>query len=37
MENIRLKIGDDIDDHTNGVNGDKMDTNVIEYHKRPRK
>jgi len=32
-ENIRLKIGDDTDDYTNGVNGDKMDTNVIEHQK----
>ena len=34
IENIRLKIGDDTEDHTNGVNGDKMDTNVIEHQKR---
>ena len=33
-ENIRLKIGDDAEDYTNGVNGDKMDTNVIEHQKR---
>jgi len=33
-ENIRLKIGDDTQDYTNGVNGDKMDTNVIEHQKR---
>ena len=33
-ENIRLKIGDDTEDYTNGVNGDKMDTNIIEHHKR---
>ena len=33
-ENIRLKIGDDTEDYTNGVNGDKMDTNVIEHQKR---
>jgi len=33
-ENIRLKIGDDTEDYTNGVNGDKMDTNVIEHRKR---
>jgi hypothetical protein len=32
-ENIRLKIGDDTEDYTNGVNGDKMDTNVIEHRK----
>jgi hypothetical protein len=29
-ENIRLKIGDDTEDYTNGVNDDKMDRNVIE-------
>jgi len=34
IENIRLKIGNDTEDHTNGVNGDKMDTNVIEHQKR---
>jgi len=34
IENIRLKIGDDTEDYTNGVNGDKMDTNVIEHQKR---
>ena len=33
-ENIRLKIGDDTEDYTKGVNGDKMDTNVIEHQKR---
>ena len=33
-QNIRLKIGDDTKDYTNGVNGDKMDKNVIEYQKR---
>jgi len=33
-ENIRLKIGDDTKKYTNGVNGDKMDTNVIEHQKR---
>jgi len=32
-ENIRLKIGDDTEDYTNGVNGDKMDANVIEHQK----
>jgi hypothetical protein len=32
-ENIRLKIRDDTEDYTNGVNGDKMDTNVIEHRK----
>ena len=32
-ENIRLKIGVD-KDYTNEVNGDKMDTNVIEHLKR---
>jgi hypothetical protein len=35
-ENIRLKIGDDTEDYTNGVNGDKMDTNVIEHQKRDK-
>ena len=30
-EKIRLKIGDDTEDYTKGVNGDKMDTNVIEH------
>jgi hypothetical protein len=34
IENIRLKIGDDTEDYANGVNGDKMDTNVIEHQKR---
>ena len=33
-ENIRLKIGDDAEENTNGVNGDKMDANVIEHQKR---
>jgi len=33
-ENIRLKVGDDTEDYTNGVNGDKMDTNVIKHQKR---
>jgi len=33
-ENIRLKIGDDTEDYTNGVNGDKMDTNGLEHQKR---
>jgi len=33
-ENIRLKIGDDTEDCTNEVNGDKKDTNVIEHQKR---
>ena len=32
-ENIRLKIGDDRENYTNRVNGDKMDTNVIEHQK----
>ena len=30
----RLKTGDDTEDYTNGVNGDKMVTNVIEHQKR---
>jgi hypothetical protein len=34
IENIRLKIGDDTEDYTNEVNGDKMDTDVIEHQKR---
>ena len=33
-ENVRLKIGDDTEDYTNGVNGDKMDANIIEHQKR---
>ena len=33
-ENIRLKIGDDTEDYTNRVNGNKMDINVIEHQKR---
>jgi hypothetical protein len=33
-ENIRVKIRGDTEDYTNGVNGDKMDTNVIEHQKR---
>ena len=37
IENIRLKIGDDTEDHTDGVNGDKTDTNVIEHKKRDQK
>ena len=32
-ENIRLKVGDDTEDCTNGLNGDKADTNVIERQK----
>jgi hypothetical protein len=31
---IILKIGDDAEDCTNGVNGNKMDTNVLEHQKR---
>jgi hypothetical protein len=37
IENIRHKIGDDTEDHTNGANGDKMNTNVIEHQKRDQK
>jgi hypothetical protein len=33
MENIRLTIGVDTEDYTDGVNGDKMDTNVLEHQK----
>ena len=32
-ENIRPKIGDDTEDYTNGVNGDKMDANVTQPQK----
>jgi len=31
---IGLKIGNDTEDYTNGVNGNKMDTNVIEHQQR---
>jgi len=33
-ENIRLKIGDDTENYTNRVNGDKMDTRITEHQKR---
>jgi len=33
-ENVRLKMGDNAEDYTNGENGDKMDTNVIQHQKR---
>ena len=33
-ENIILKIGDDTEDYTNRVNGDKIDPNIMEHHKR---
>ena len=33
-ENIRLQRGDEAEDCTKGVNGDKMDTNDIENQKR---
>ena len=33
MENIRLRIGVDTEDYTDGVNGDKMDTYVIQHQK----
>ena len=33
-QNISLKIGDDTEDYTNRVYGDKMDTNIIEHQKR---
>jgi hypothetical protein len=36
-ENVRLKIGDDTECYTNGVNSCKMDTNVIDYQKRNQK
>jgi hypothetical protein len=33
-ENIRLKIQNDTEDHTKGMNDDKMDTNDKEHQKR---
>jgi len=33
-ENIRLKIVDDTEDYTNGMNGDKIDANIIGHQKR---
>jgi len=33
-EYIRLEIGDDTEDYTNRVNGDKMDTHIKEHQKR---
>ena len=33
IENIRLRIGYDSEDYTDGVNGDKMDTYVIQHQK----
>jgi hypothetical protein len=33
-ENIRLKIRDDTEYHTKGVNGDKKDTNLREHQQR---
>jgi hypothetical protein len=33
-ENVRLKIGDETEDYTNGVNSCKIDTNVIEHQKK---
>jgi hypothetical protein len=30
QENIRLKIRDDTEDNTKGVNGNKMDTNITK-------
>ena len=33
-ESVRLEIGDDTQDCTNGVNSCKMDTNVIQHQKR---
>ena len=33
-ENIGLKKGGDTEDYRNVVNGDKMDTNIIEHQKR---
>ena len=36
-QNIRHKIGDDTEDYTNKVNGDWMDTHVIEHQQRETK
>jgi len=37
-ENIRLKLCNNTEDHTKGMNGDKIDTNDKEHQqKRPRK
>jgi len=36
-ENNRLKIGDDTEDYTNGVNGDKMNPTVIEHQEEIKK
>jgi len=33
-ENVRLKIGDDTEDYTKGVNGTKIDKNVRRHQKR---
>ena len=33
-EKVRLKVGDDSEDYTNGVNSCKMDIKVIGYQKR---
>jgi len=33
-ENVRLKIGNDTQEYTKGVNSCKMDTKVIEHQKR---
>ena len=35
-ESVRLEIGDDTEDCTNGMNSCKMDTNVIEHQKKDR-
>jgi hypothetical protein len=36
-ENVRLKIEDDTEDYTNGVNSCKRDTNVIKHENRETK
>ena len=36
-ENIRLKIGDDTENYTNGLNGDKMDTSVMGNRRETKK
>jgi len=36
-ENIRLKIWNDTENHTKGMNGDKMDKNDTEHQKKDQK
>jgi len=33
-EYIRIQIGDDTEDYTNRVNGEKIDTHIIEHQNR---